>query len=246
MKYTMNNIRVIIIDDEPPAVEVIKELITFTTDLEVVGVAHNGLKGIQTIIQNKPDLVFLDVDMPMINGLDLMDKIPNKDFEIIFTTGSATHALKAIKMDAVDYLLKPIDPAEFLVAVEKCRIKLQSKRKESNKQITPRKLQLPSQHGIIYISEEDIVHIDGKGSYSEIAIVGNDQKITVSKNIGQWQEKLSENFFRCHNSHIVNLMHVKSFLSKNGFFVVMINDSQVEVSRRNKEELLHKLSHIAR
>lgn len=237
----MKHIRVLIIDDEPAAIDVIKELCNLEDDLLIEGTAINGVDAVKAIIKHKPDLIFLDVDMPLMNGMEVIEKLPGKDFEIIFTTGYSDYALKALKLEAVDYLLKPIDPGDFLVAIEKARNKLFVKFFPDNERNFSR-IQLPAHNGIIYLEMNNILHITGMGSYSEIFTVDSEEKITVSKNIGHLAEKLSVNFFRCHNSHIINLNHVNRFISKDGFFVIMKNGSQVEVSRRNKESLLDKLA----
>ena len=123
----MSTIRAVIIDDEQAAIDVIREFCSqFTNDLEIVGIARNGLEALKTIVDAKPDLIFLDVDMPILNGIEVLEKLQLKDVNIIFITGLEQHAIKAIKFQAVDFLLKPIDPADFMIAVEKVRHKLQS------------------------------------------------------------------------------------------------------------------------
>lgn len=123
-------IRVLIIDDEPIAIEVIKELAAqLTTDLAIAGTATNGMDAVQKISFLKPDLVFMDVDMPYMNGMEVLKNLSDQEFQTIFTTGFESQELKTMKHEAVDYLLKPIDPAEFLEAVEKVRKKLAANKK---------------------------------------------------------------------------------------------------------------------
>lgn len=115
----------VIIDDEPIAIEVIKELVNqLTTDLTVLGTATNGVDAVQKIKALQPDLIFMDVDMPLMNGLEVLEKFPARRFQLIFTTGFESQGLKKVVHEAVAYLLKPIDPAEFLTAVEKARRQL--------------------------------------------------------------------------------------------------------------------------
>lgn len=123
----MTKFKVVIIDDEPIAIEVIKELVNqLTTDLLVMGTATNGVDAVQRITALQPDILFMDVDIPLMNGIEVMEKFPNSSFQLIFTTGFESQALKKAKHKAVDFLLKPIDPAEFLAAVEKARKKIHS------------------------------------------------------------------------------------------------------------------------
>ena len=121
----MQKINVIIIDDDPIAVEVIKELISYlTTDLVVVGTATNGVDAVEKISSLKPDLLFMDVEMPLMNGIEVLKQLPYQNFQLIFTTGYESEALKNTSHKAVDFLLKPIDPDEFLASVDKARKKL--------------------------------------------------------------------------------------------------------------------------
>ena len=236
----MNQIKALIIEDEYAAVDVIKLLLNqFASDIVVAGYANNGLDALQKIADIKPDLIFLDVDMPQLNGIEVIHRSLSREFEIIFTTGSTSHALHAIKLDAADYLLKPIGPADFIIAIEKARKRINVKN-NTKKGIT--KIQLPTQNGFIYIEENDIIHISGMGSYCNIITSNANDKILISRSIGYMEEKLSSKFFRCHNSHLINLDHVAKFVSREGNFIILKNGTSVEVSRRNKEALLKKLN----
>ncbi|HEV7781651.1 MAG TPA: response regulator [Chitinophagaceae bacterium] len=242
----MKNIRAVIIDDEPAAIEVIRELAKeLAEDIQIIDIALDGVKAVKSILANKPDLVFLDMNMPFMNGLQVLDKIPVKNFDIIFTTGSASFAINAIKLQAVDYLLKPIDPSEFLVAIEKLRNKMLLQNKPGPENRTRRKIQFSTQHGIMYLEESSIVQIIGMGSYCQIITNLGPDKIIISKNIGYIGRKLSDGFFRCHNSHIINLDFINGFSTKDGYSVNLKNGQIVEVSRRCKSSLLQKLSERA-
>jgi two-component system LytT family response regulator len=237
----MRVIRAIIADDEPFAIEVIQELSSrLAPDVSIIATAKNGLEAFKAILHHKPDLLFLDVDMPLMNGLEMIDKLPYKNIQIIFTTGSSNHAIKAIKLEATDYLLKPIDPFEFAIAIEKVKARLNYNADQDSRSQAI-KIQFPIQDQIIYLNEDEILHIEGMGSYSKIKIVNKEERLLVSKSIGQIEEKLPPTFFRCHNSHIINLNYVTRFIKKDGFFVVLKNEFQVEVSRRTKDELLNRL-----
>jgi two-component system LytT family response regulator len=238
----MKTIRTIIVEDEPVAVDVLKQLATaLAPDININGIASDGITGMRMISELKPDLIFLDIDMPLLNGLDIIEKLSPKDAAIVFTTGSEAHALRAIKLDAVDYLLKPIDPADFVLAVDKVRSFLQ-RIKEPADTMVAKRLQLPTQHGILYIEEDNIMQVTGMGSYSQIITIDKNEKIVISRNIGHIEQLLSNQFFRCHNSHIINLKYVKSFSTKDGYFVMLKDNSMIEVSRRSKDKLLAALA----
>ena len=233
--------RAIIIDDEPAAIDSIEELVLqLAPDVQLVSRATNGLEAMQQILQLEPDLIFLDVDLPFMNGLQLMEKIPVYGGEIIFTTGSSSYALMALKLNAADYLVKPIDPADFLLAMSKVRSRLAQRKLPAAEPIN--RIQLPTQHSILYLDEKEIVSVVGKDSYCQINTL-NGEKITVSKSIGQVEEKLSATrFFRCHNSYIINLDYVTMFNNRDGNHVVLKEGLKAEVSRRSKEMLLERVA----
>jgi two-component system LytT family response regulator len=242
------SVRTLIIDDEAASVAYIEGLIRdFAPDLSVVGVAYNGVDAVQLIVEQKPDLVFIDIDMPELNGLQVLEKVPNRDFAVIFTTGYSEYAVQAFRLRAVDYLLKSIDPSEFILAVERVREFLATRQPKAVSPPVPvTSLQFPTKNGIVYLEEADIVYIDAMGAYSVLHLL-NQEKITVSKNIGYIESKLSpEVFFRCHHSHIIQLQYVTRFYKKDFFYVEMKNGVSVEVSRRFKEQLLKLLSDRSR
>jgi len=238
-------IRTLIADDEAASIAFIRTLIdTLAKDLTVVGTASNGYEAIQQIMEQKPQLVFLDVDMPGMNGLEVLKKIPNRDFEVIFITGYSEFALQAIKMHAADYLLKSIEPDDFVMAVaharEQIRYRQQQKQEMPEAEVTF--VRFPTKNGFIYIDRNEIEYADGMGSYAHIHKTSG-ERVTVIRSIGQLKEKLTaEKFFRCHNSHLINLDYVTEFLRKDTYYVIMKSGAQVEVSRRIKDNLLEALS----
>lgn len=234
--------RCLIIDDDHAAANVILRLQQqLAPDLQIIGTYSDGLQAMQAIHQHKPDLIFLDVEMPELNGLQLLEKLNPVSCEVIFTTGSTQHAIRAIKFNPLDYLMKPIDPAEFIAAVQKARTRLLQK--QSVERTGRSFLQVVTQNRISFIDQNDISHITGSGSYSEITML-NKQKMTVSKNIGILAEELNEKFFRCHKSHIINLTQVATLLNKDGYQVILKNGDTVDVSRRVREKLIAKLESI--
>lgn len=205
----MKKIRVVIVDDEPAAIDVIKELSAqLTTEVQIVGVAMNGVEALKSIIQHKPDLVFLDVDLPLMNGMEVVEKLTEKNFRIIFTTGSSEHALKAIKLNAVDYLLKPIDPAEFLVAMEKVRngLSLKNSNRISKTRLLVKKgienVSMLVQNIVLFYTENRIVYVLDKAG----------KKFLVDQTMNDLEAELDQSlFFRANRQYIVNLNFIKSF-----------------------------------
>ena len=205
----MAQIRTVIIDDEPAAIDVIKELCRqLTTDVQIEGVAMNGIEAVKTIIHYKPDLVFLDVDMPLMNGIEVIEKLPEKSFKLIFTTGSSAYAFKAIKLEAVDYLLKPIDPADFLIAINKVRSKV------AHQDLNPkRRMRLLVKKGTENISKQvsEIAFF-----YTENRIVyafdKHGRKFLIDRNMNELETELDPSaFFRANRQYIINLNFIKHF-----------------------------------
>jgi len=246
-------IKAIIVDDELGARESLSKLIEkHCKSVEVVAKADSMKTAYDSINSLNPDLVFLDIEMPNGNAFDLLEKFKEINFNIIFTTAYDHYAIKAIKFSAIDYILKPIDSEELVNAVaryegkkqEKTTINSQFKTLLSN--VKPntklKKVGIPDGDGLIFINLSDIIRCDSDGNYTYF-ILTTGKKIVASRTLGEYEEMFAdENFFRVHRSHLINLEHVKKYIKGEGGYVVMNDNSQVEVSRRNKAEFLDKLS----
>lgn len=248
-------IKAIIVDDELGARESLSKMIEKNCkQIEVVAKADSMLSAFEAITNKEPDLVFLDIEMPNGNAFDLLEKFKNINFNIIFTTAYDHYAIKAIKFSAIDYILKPIDPEELVTAVK--RFESQRGQKESlDKQfktllsnVKPenklKKVGIPDGDGLIFINLSDIIRCDSDGNYT-FFILTSGKKIIASRTLGEYEQMFADdNFFRIHRSHLINLEHVKKYIKGEGGYVVMTDNSQVEVSRRNKTDFLEKLSHL--
>jgi two-component system LytT family response regulator len=252
----MNKIRTIIIDDEPDAVNFIKSLIEeYCPKLEVIDIARSAKEGAKKIIEKNPDLVFLDVEMPHRSGFDLLSQFPEKFFDVIFITAFNHYAIKAIKFSAVDYILKPININEFIVAVEKVMDKRSDNHHradsfqallENVKSAMPGKLAIPTSDGMEYLNTKEIIRIEADRSYSWFYLI-NHKKILVSRNLKEYQELLTDrNFFRTHNSHLINLEHVKKFIRHEGGAVELDDGSQVPISRGKRDLFLMQMAKMAK
>ena len=249
-------IKAIIVDDELGARESLSKMIEKNCkQLEVIAKADSAQAAFETITSKQPDLVFLDIEMPNGNAFDLLEKFKEINFNIIFTTAYDHYAIKAIKFSAVDYILKPIDPEELVEAVKRFEKKHQGQPNTLDKQfktllsnVRPenklKKVGIPDGDGLIFINLSDIVRCESDGNYT-FFILTNGKKIIASRTLGEYEQMFTEdNFFRIHRSHLINLQHVKKYIKGEGGYVIMSDDSQVEVSRRNKNEFLEKLSHV--
>ncbi len=248
-------IKAIIVDDELGARESLSKMLEKKCkQVEVVAKVDSMATAFEAITDKEPDLVFLDIEMPNGNAFDLLEKFKEINFNIIFTTAYDHYAIKAIKFSAVDYILKPIDPEELVQAVKRFEEHIGQK-KSLDKQfktllsnIRPenklKKVGIPDGDGLIFIQLSDIIRCDSDGNYT-FFILTNGKKIIASRTLGEYEHMFAEdNFFRIHRSHLINLEHVKKYIKGEGGYVVMADDSQVEVSRRNKTDFLEKLSHL--
>jgi two-component system, LytTR family, response regulator len=251
-------LKAIIVDDEQHCIDTLAAMLQkkFAESITLLGTYNNADDAKQAIENMAPDLVFLDVEMPRKTGVDMLCEIKHIDFEIIFTTAYEQYALRAIKFNALDYLLKPFGIEELQEAISKCI----EKRKQvhnngaeglavflqnlktalpENKRIT-----ISTGKGLQFIEIKTIVHIEALNNYSQFYFADK-TKLLVSKTLKEFDDMLTGyNFFRVHNSHLINLAHLKSILIEDGDIAVMTNGSQVEISRRKKPELIEMLKHL--
>jgi two-component system, LytTR family, response regulator len=245
----MKQLRTIIIDDEPAAVASFEMILnTYCSHVEIVGTATSPYAGIKLINDLSPDLLLLDISMPEINGIELLKSIQKRDFAVIFVTAYNEFAVEAFKVNAYDYILKPINIPDFVKSINRVLIDRESKNSVKNLEALfnyyesrmVRKLVVSDVEGSEYIDHSAVRCIKAEGSYSVIYM--ENRKITTSRNLKDVQEGLSERmFFRCHNSWIVNLDHVTKYHSGDSYAEVRDNH-KVPISRRNKEEFVRVMS----
>lgn len=246
-------LRTIIIDDEPNSVDFIDSLILrYCPELEIAGKAYDVSEGVRVVKDSKPDLIFLDVEMPNGTAFDLLSHFPDKDFDVVFITAFNHYAIKAIKYSAVDYILKPINIKEFIESVKRVVEKRLGEKPGSRENIrvlmenlkstSPSRLAIPTSDGMEYLNPKYIIRIEADRSYSWFFLSG-ERKILVSKNLKEFQDILDKrNFFRPHNSHLINMGYVRKFVRKEGGYIEMLDGSQIPVSRNRKDLFLVQMS----
>lgn len=247
-------INALIIDDEVNGAESLQRLIELVnTDINIMSLCHSGKVGIEKIKSLNPDVIFLDVDMPGMSGFEMLDKIENKNFEIIFTTAYDEYAIKAFKVNAIDYLLKPIDSDDLISAIQKVKKRFEKKEEspllkieqllqafKPEKTIKDR-LPINTSDGIIFVLYEDVQYLIASSNYTDI-FLENGKKYTATKTLKDFEDTLPETiFYRIHNAHMINIKHVAKYVRGDGGYVVMKNGENLEVSRRKKVEFLEKL-----
>ena len=248
----------LLIDDEANSRQAIKNLLAqLCPDVEIIGEAKNADIGIELINSLKPQLIFLDIQMPGKTGFDLLASLPSINFDIIFTTAYHEYAVKAFRFSAIDYLLKPIDPDDLVNAVNRVKKKLaptsgkqvdllkelwQQLSVDKNAQNNNQKLALSTQDGIHLTGVKDIIWCESLGSYTKFYLTGG-QKLVVSQQLKDYDEILTEyQFFRVHQSYLINLHHVKKYVKGDGGQAWMSDGAEVEVARRRKDDFLVALS----
>lgn len=235
----------IIIDDEQNCVDTLAAMLgaKFSGRINIVASSTDSRKATALIAQHQPQIVFMDVEMPHITGIQLMHSFVQRNFAVIFTTAYDKYALQALKTEAVDYLLKPIDMDELGEAIDKATQRLQGMDSTPFRpSATPQKLLLPTHNGILAASIPEIIRIESSSNYCTFHI-SNKPKIVVAKTLKEYEELLSpSDFFRVHQSHLINLHYVEYFHPGLEEYVILKNGEHIEVSRRRKAEFLVKLA----
>lgn len=245
-------LRAVIVEDEKRSREILKNFLEeFCTGVKVVGLAGNVDDAVLEIKTNDPDVIFLDIELQTGTGFDVLEKVNNVDFEVIFTTAFDQYAIQAVKYSSLDYLLKPIDIEELQDAVEKARAK---KDKDTYKQqlenlmqnlkqekSSLRKICLATNDGFEFVCVEDILYCKAEGSYT-LFIVKSSDSLLVSKHLKEYENLLEDGFMRVHQSFLVNLKKVKKYVKSDGGYIVMDNGDIVSVSRARKDDFIRAMS----
>lgn len=239
--------KIIIIDDESHCTNVLESLIKKVhSEYEVIGVFTNPIEGLDFIKNNPPDLLFLDIEMPNLNGFALLDILQPIDFDVIFTTAYDQYAIKAFRYSAINYLLKPITEKNIVKALstwEQRRKKTSSKQwqllqnylKDSDKECS--KIALPTGIGYKIVEIKNIVRCQSDSNYTHI-ICENEHKILISRTLKEIEELLKDHgFIRVHQSHLINPKFVKGILKQDGGSLIMQDDEEVPVSRQKAPQI---------
>lgn len=240
-------LKAIIIDDEKDAIDVLSmQLEQFCAEeIRIVALCEGGAMGIKAIKQYKPDLVFLDIEMPHVNGFEVLTATVEEGYKVVFTTAYDQFAIKAFKYAAVDYLLKPIDISELKVAVQKV-LRLNEKYQLEAKlnllvqkmQMPPQRIALPVENGIELVLPSEIVRCESDSNYTALYL-RNGKKIVTAKTLKDVEENLTGfSFFRIHQSHLINTEHIIKVVKGEGGYVVMSDNTNLPVSKAKRESFM--------
>lgn len=244
----MKNISTIIIDDEPKNIQLLQQMLAaHCPQVEIAATESDAKKGLLLIGEKKPQLVFLDVEMPHLNGFDLLKKLEPVFFEVIFVTAYSHYAVDAFEHHATGYITKPVNAEKLMAAVNKAVKRIDEKNinknlfsllEQNNRQQAPDKIPLSTSNGLVFVKIADIMYCESSGNYTHFYLCDN-KKIIVSRQLGEYEKLLPENnFTRIHDKYIINLNYIKEYIKGSGGEVVLENGKEIPVATRRKEDFL--------
>ena len=248
-------IKAVIIDDEKDSIDTLEwKLKNYCPDVEVLGSFSDPAKGVAFLKENSTDLLFLDIEMPMLSGFDVLEELRTDiNFDIIFITAYDHFGIQAVKFSALDYLLKPVQNKELKEAIEKHIKKIHHKIPSEQIEVLLNNVQeqrkgkrgriaLASKESIEFVDPHDIIVCEANSNYTNVYLQEGRKKV-ISKTLKEFEDMLVPyEFYRPHNSHLINLNRVKEFIRGEGGYLLMENKMKIPVSKNKKEELLHKLA----
>lgn len=237
----LTRLKAIIVDDELYGRENLKKIIeTYCHEIEVLGCADSVVSAKELVSVHKPDVVFLDITMPVLDGFDFLEEYNEPKFMVVFVSAHEEYGINAVKAGAADYLLKPVNIKELKQTVKKLLL-LQSRRMKDEILYDADKLVLPASHGFNVLALDDIIRLEAEGSYTKVIMKGGKNTI-VSRTLKDFEDTIpKEQFFRIHKSHLINLKFVREYSNVGGNFVTMTDGSRVEVSRRKMPAFVQKI-----
>lgn len=246
-------IRTVIIDDEPHATKSLEILLSEDCpQVQVIASFNHPAEALIFLRSNQIDLVFLDIDMPFMNGFELLNRLAPISFDIIFVTAYDQYAIKAFKFSAFDYLLKPVDEVELINSVRKFENKSKKNTQNGNLehllevfksgQTSVKRIALPTLEGFEFIEVEKIIRCESDSNYTKI-FLQNLPMMLVSRTLKEIEETLSDlPFIRVHNSHIIAKNHVKKYVKADGGYILMVDNAEIPISRARKEDVINELT----
>lgn len=245
-------IKAVIIDDEQHCIITLRHLLSSFEEIQVVGATCDSEQAASLIIEKQPDIVFMDIEMPVLNGFDILEQFGEIRFKVIFTTAYDQYAIKALRLNALDYLLKPVDQSEIAAALEKYNrnellttpVQINSIHRFADQQVMDT-LALSTQQGLLFVKMEDIVYLEASSCYTNI-IMKDGARHLASKTLANFEDVLEGNplFFRAHKSFLINLKFIKQYNRGDGGEIIMQDGSSIAISRNKKQEFLNLFKKI--
>ena len=246
--------KAVIVEDEVHSRETLRNLIEeFCPDVQVSGMAGSVKEAVEIIRQVKPNIVFLDIELQIGTGFDVLAQLSDLTFDVVFTTAYEHYAIRAIKFSSLDYLLKPIDLEELQHALQKAKMHQNESALKQQYEILlanmagkgMKRICLSTADRFEFVHVDEIVLCEANGSYTNVYLKGN-KKIMVSKNLKEYETLLAEeNFMRVHNSFLINLSEVKQFVKTEGGYILMNDNQQVSISPKRRDEFFERMASIS-
>jgi len=244
-------ISAIIVDDEPYSCEALATLLErYCPEIKLLDICYSAADALKSMQEQRPQILFLDIEMPYMNGFEMLEKLPELNFKLIFTTSYDQYAIKAIRFSALDYLLKPVDKDELQKAVQKAITASDDPlpqqleillHKLNHPKVVVNKIAIPTIEGLQMVPVESIIRCEADRNYTNL-FLKNKGKITASRNLKDLEEMLEDySFVRVHHSYLVNLNEVEKYIKGEGGYLIMSDKTAVDVSRSRKEILLKRL-----
>lgn len=241
----------IIIDDEKNGAEALQLLLEQNCpSINIIAIKHDAEEGIEAINTLKPHLVFLDIEMPTATGFDVLEATKGHQYEVIFTTAYQHYAIKALKAHAADYLLKPIDLDELILAVSNTEKRLSRLQQDISNNMQSavlniinknKKISIPTNEGVHVLSSDDIIYLESDSNYTHV-FLKDGRKLLISKTLKSMDEQLKDyHFCRVHSTYLVNLNEIERYIKGDGGHLILKNKTTIPVSRANKQDLLNKI-----
>jgi len=237
----MEKIKIVILDDEEHSVETLAwKIERFFPEVEIIAKLTDASEALEFLQKNELDLLFLDIEMPQLNGFEVIDEIKKPlPFEVIFITAYDEFGIKAVKVDALDYLLKPVQSQELKAAMKKFKSRHRTRKDQEEEQDKKSsKIALSTNESIEFVSPAEIIMCSSESNYTMIYLTNNRKKL-ISKTLKEVETWVAAHgFYRAHNSHLVNLNHIKAFVRAEGGYLLLSEELTAPVSRNRKDDLL--------
>ncbi|MBL0068290.1 MAG: response regulator transcription factor [Chitinophagaceae bacterium] len=246
----MTPLTCILLDDEAGNLQLLKNMLAMhCPQLTILAAETNAEKGIQQISALQPQIVFLDIEMPRMNGFETLRKLEPVNFEVIFVTAFGKYAVQAFEHHAAGYVTKPVQAEKLQAAVKAAAVRIEQKNvnkhlfsllEQSSRDTAPEKIPLSTTNGLVFVKISEIMYCESSGNYTNF-ILQDDKKIVVSRQLGEYEKLLPENnFTRIHDKYIINLSFIKEYIKGSGGEVILENGKELPVASRRKEDFLSR------